>query len=1360
MNAGRNGFQIRFRYMKTCSESMPEEIEPSGEESAGQKQRRKRPEIQIYRPGMMKHGAPRERREHPDDASDAGSESGRPHGTYDSTQSLYTNRIPDSYLNFRRNDRLGGSARSHGQKFNRDHNAERSSMRAGDGRGHWKRDGGGRRRNDSINSTQSERPAAQRELNVDTSHETRSQVGESPSSSAMSYQEICESFESLGSFDWSKEVEMETIQRMQEEEERDKERQKQLEHRLAACSTGNDVRKELESHKRPVRGILRVTVDDRKQVNHRGNRGRDIEDRVCVDLDRCSSVSDSIVEEDDRGTLEDEDELRSGEKTPTPTGSHTDLRQNWKKNPSNQRRTEGRQQIQQNSRQRPSQNRERGRENREGYYNNQYGGEQDKGNWRKGGGRQQKERDQPPHQPQQQGRFANEHDLGRTEPPPGGSRLAGRLTIQRNADQPRQALQKNESKERGNAVGSVNRELRDSQTADPPTHQSQTASEKADSPTSSRTTKANSNQVASKETSKQTTDSDMYQQIAQKQGPKMEKINAQITDLLAVVRKKKNPDEMQRVVELSERLCELYLEFICKDIKFTFSQNLEQHCWNQAFYRPIECFRTACNSSSSQAKLLRAEFHRLLSNGIQFYNKLIDLYEKELDIRLSALLMWPKGSPPNDLKQVHVGQHPIALLTSSSKLASKSLARHMISLGNLYRYRTLLNGSADYSEAIEWYAKAAQIWPVNGNVYNLLSIAISYSMLYRSRRRFLHIPLETLSNTRQNQVIEDIFFCVRALAAGHPFELAKERLYSKLDSMANKVRQYEPKLDEEVGTYKNSREQRDELPHDGRIEVWLSMDGNEWEEKNECTNEAEQAKAVYEKFCAQEPSKLQRRTTAYVIHLFGMLLSKIGMENFSSVSERSLAQLSALIHHASSPLTALQLVQITILFIYSVHANQSKDLEPDTCSEQQQIAFRTVMTLFAALIEPLAERRGEIEQWIGGEGDSNVPAVISRTLPALVVLCEWLSCPSVSRVFKSLPSLEPLSNPLHSLDAWHMLAQVATRLDKLDEEGRLVNITANEEPTENHRVLPELNYASSFFDCFKPTPRPTSVQDKNASATALRLRHVLQCAEYLDGMDLRCFVFDRETGQFCRKDREESPAARPMRVQSSRSDDTFTGFEDELPNLSSNDGVLTRDELMERVRAKRQNIILVRPDSVVLDTNALVDHLPLIDKIVSDDRFKVLVPTIVTDELMGLSLGKQCTADSAHQEYVKNNAQLAVNWIRGQMKVKSPNVATLTTKGKKIALTLAAESIDSEDGAQLSKNNDDLIIDSCDAFLRRFEGMLQPEPDRQLGQDASKSLQPLRLAILSEDRGMCIKATSRQIPNRSIISFAKWAKIS
>ena len=62
------------------------------------------------------------------------------------------------------------------------------------------------------------------------------------------------------------------------------------------------------------------------------------------------------------------------------------------------------------------------------------------------------------------------------------------------------------------------------------------------------------------------------------------------------------------------------------------------------------------------------------------------------------------------------------------------------------------------------------------------------------------------------------------------------------------------------------------------------------------------------------------------------------------------------------------------------------DLDPDTCSEQQQIAFRTVMTLFAALIEPLAERRGEIEQWTGEEGDSNVPAVVGNFLKIFYVI--------------------------------------------------------------------------------------------------------------------------------------------------------------------------------------------------------------------------------------------------------------------------------------------------------------------------------------------------------------------------------------
>lgn len=79
---------------------------------------------------------------------------------------------------------------------------ERASMRAETGQ----RRVGGRRRNDSINSTQSERPQPTQELTIDTGAETQSQAGDALSTTSMDYLSLCKSFESIGSFDWTQEV--------------------------------------------------------------------------------------------------------------------------------------------------------------------------------------------------------------------------------------------------------------------------------------------------------------------------------------------------------------------------------------------------------------------------------------------------------------------------------------------------------------------------------------------------------------------------------------------------------------------------------------------------------------------------------------------------------------------------------------------------------------------------------------------------------------------------------------------------------------------------------------------------------------------------------------------------------------------------------------------------------------------------------------------------------------------------------------------------------------------------------------------------------------------------------------------------
>lgn len=44
---------------------------------------------------------------------------------------------------------------------------------------------------------------------MDTNVETRSVAGDGPSSPSLSYMQLCQSFESIGSFDWSQEVESE-----------------------------------------------------------------------------------------------------------------------------------------------------------------------------------------------------------------------------------------------------------------------------------------------------------------------------------------------------------------------------------------------------------------------------------------------------------------------------------------------------------------------------------------------------------------------------------------------------------------------------------------------------------------------------------------------------------------------------------------------------------------------------------------------------------------------------------------------------------------------------------------------------------------------------------------------------------------------------------------------------------------------------------------------------------------------------------------------------------------------------------------------------------------------------------------------
>ncbi|VDL76425.1 unnamed protein product [Nippostrongylus brasiliensis] len=431
---------------------------------------------------------------------------------------------------------------------------------------------------------------------------------------------------------------------------------------------------------------------------------------------------------------------------------------------------------------------------------------------------------------------------------------------------------------------------------------------------------------------------------------------------------------------------------------------------------------------------------------------------------------------------------------------------------------------------------------------------------------------------REGHALDEIFFCIRALSAGHPFEAARDRLYARLAAMKRKVDKYEPLLDVECGEVREDAELA--ASADRPCEVWLDTEGSNIETDNDVN--------IFQSFLDQQPSKLHRRAISYIINTVGLLITKIGMESFPSVSERAIAQLAALVEQEISPVTAGQLVQIASLFIYAVHCNGIAG-DDDVCSVQQQHAVRALVSVFGAFLRPLALRLDEMRQWI--EGTTKVPRVISRVLPALCVLCEWFSCPLASAIYRTMPSVEALSMSIVNIDTWHLLAKITNELARYQDGGELLKIE-HSSGSDNACILPELAYLSSFSSVFPSSPRVlryTTASDGQIPLQ-IRLAQLLLAAEYLDGSELSCFFFCEKSGKFMRSERVEGDLHEHMKSSNAHQNE-------ELPRLST---PVTREELLERELRKHEQLLVLNDDRILQSCVNFTQHEPAQDSLFVD----------------------------------------------------------------------------------------------------------------------------------------------------------------
>ncbi|PIO64928.1 hypothetical protein TELCIR_13425, partial [Teladorsagia circumcincta] len=347
-----------------------------------------------------------------------------------------------------------------------------------------------------------------------------------------------------------------------------------------------------------------------------------------------------------------------------------------------------------------------------------------------------------------------------------------------------------------------------------------------------------------------------------------------------------------------------------------------------------------------------------------------------------------------------------------------------------------------------------------------------------------------------------------------------------------------------------------------------------------------------------------------------------------------------------------------------------------------------------------------------------------------------------------MPSVEPLTTSVVDIDTWHLLANIANVLARLQDGGEMVKIENNAGSAKTC-ILPELAYLSSFSSVFPSFPRILRYTDANNETAdslipvQIRLAQLLLAAEYLDGSDLSCFFFCEKTGRFKRSDhvegdlRERSKALHAQRTE-------------ESPRVPT---PLTREELLEREMRKHEQLLVVKPVYLVIDTNAFIDQLSAIQKILQCERFRVLIPTTVMEELIDLQHGE---LRSSRVQGPTEGARQAVTWLREQTRQKNARLFTLTMRGRRLPIAVVREEA-GDDGEVV---NDDRILRSCVNFTQSEPAPESLFSDVKVPQGRDTPNIYRNIVLLTEDRVLNMKAMSQHIPCRTMSIIKKSANIA
>ncbi|KAI1712046.1 PIN domain-containing protein [Ditylenchus destructor] len=794
------------------------------------------------------------------------------------------------------------------------------------------------------------------------------------------------------------------------------------------------------------------------------------------------------------------------------------------------------------------------------------------------------------------------------------------------------------------------------------------------------------------------------------------------------------------------------------DLNDAYLKNLEQKVW-KLFHGSIEALRKTAEIDKSNGTL-SAVLVDYIGQVLEFYENLLQKYQEKFNVTLHDVFYWTEERGWNlfgKMENCFLGDEieGVAKFRSGkAKLVICSAQRHLIAMGDLYRYRGQISKNPnDLQISKEPFNQLARD-QLDVIFYYVMALSVKYP------------------NAGSRDALEMTFSDIRTTTTANS-ELLKNYLKIKSPQESTKKQSEKP-------TPAKSAPFKRVPPNQQQQEIWIHPEAKKksppLERKPLSENgKSEEANLAWNKTKPEpadwiQDAKVQKLALGQILNALGILITNINMEEMTAHSQLSEQILKGFLSTPNPVTSAPNLVKLALIAISAVH-HVKKGVTPTMAQMQQKYALGFCLNFFDLLLDVL---NGEMEI-LGLYLLTGEPSVkLNKVLPGICLLSRWItSSATLSQFGLHMDSLTLPNKRLFST-----IANTANKLTKFVESEELRHCLDMEESSGVgiEIILPEVVIASCFHDVFS-SPPPTefvqwdklaSCQEKNLqSALALhsRLYSVIQAAEILHRNGI--VVKSESTGEYSYV-ATESLIGSGNSLASNNSQTLVLKenvSEEERENSEELDDEIIKQQLLEEEETTSQHkwILEVKPQYLIPDTNTFVDYLPAIKRIVASNLLTVLVPTTVIAELSSLAVNENALINSGflsseavmanqseRRKYVMKQAAVAMDYFKSAAENGMRYLTTITSNGNvlpKLSFVLEVQEINDR------KTNDDRILSACVA--------LADKSIRSLTCDYENHTTTVKrnVVFLTEDRALSVKAIAARIPVRTVPQFLRWSGI-